>query len=53
MQYLRCRDHSNIYLFLVIQLVEVLLNFLVGVFSRNPKATHTTEGDLIHLLRGW
>ena len=32
MQYLRFCDHSNKCLFLVIQLAEVLLNFLVSVF---------------------
>ena len=31
MQYLRCCDHSNKCLFLVIQQAEVLLNFLVSV----------------------
>ena len=30
MQYLRCRDHSNKCVFLIIHLTEVLLNFLVG-----------------------
>ena len=32
MQYLRCCDHSNKCLFLVIQQAEVLLNFLVSVY---------------------
>ena len=38
MQYLRCCDHSNKCLFLVIQQAEVLLNFLVSVW-RNVKSS--------------
>ena len=34
MQYLRCYDHSNKCLFLVIQQAEVLLNFFWGVYMQ-------------------
>ena len=49
MQYLWYFDHSNKLQFLVIQQAEVLLNFLVGVFSSagNPKKLIESDSTLL------